>query len=270
MHPRQECLPCLTVCSFAGRRSGPGYRVARGWRDGPTTAKFPWQFPQEERWKQPHGRFSQTAPVATGRSCCQGCQLLLSRQGEGVGRVASRGTAFQMNNLFPRTLLVTRHHLLVKGKLWCILQHLQMIFFLSQMFFSFFALLPEEEYPNWACWSYCMAFSRILICSWNYASSSSGDAYCDWQLTPNFELWTGNFCVPACFQMRIPKSCVSVCPYHEKRNRPGFVNISPTVVHNIIDTSMERSSRVLHHGNPKFDFLKKRPCLPECFCCHVL
>ena len=30
-------------------------------------------------------------------------------------------------------------------------------------------------------------------------------------------------------------------PYAEKRNRPGFVNISPTLV---IDTSTERSSRV--------------------------
>ena len=40
---------------------------------------------------------------------------------------------------------------------------------------------------------------------------------------------------------------VSVCPYPEKRNNPGFINISPTVV---IDTSMERSSRVLQHGNP--------------------
>ena len=40
-------------------------------------------------------------------------------------------------------------------------------------------------------------------------------------------------------------------PYAEKRNRPGFVNISPTIV---IDTSTERSSRVLQHGNQKFDF----------------
>ena len=31
-----------------------------------------------------------------------------------------------------------------------------------------------------------------------------------------------------------------------------FVNISPT---SIIDTSMEMSSRVLQHENPKFDFL---------------
>ena len=38
-------------------------------------------------------------------------------------------------------------------------------------------------------------------------------------------------------------------PYAEKKNRPGFVNISPTLV---IDTSTERSSRVLQHK--KFDF----------------
>ena len=42
--------------------------------------------------------------------------------------------------------------------------------------------------------------------------------------------------------------CPSICPYPEKRNHPVFVNISPTLV---IDTSMERSSRVLQHGNPK-------------------
>ena len=52
--------------------------------------------------------------------------------------------------------------------------------------------------------------------------------------------------------MRIPKPCLSVClsvcPHPEKRYHHSFVNISPTLV---IDTSMERSSRVLHHGNPK-------------------
>ena len=39
-------------------------------------------------------------------------------------------------------------------------------------------------------------------------------------------------------------------------NHLSFVNISPTLV---IDTSMERSSRILHHGNPKiwFFFFKK-------------
>ena len=41
---------------------------------------------------------------------------------------------------------------------------------------------------------------------------------------------------------------LSVCPHPEKRYHHSFVNISPTLV---IDTSMERSSRVLHHGNPK-------------------
>ena len=47
---------------------------------------------------------------------------------------------------------------------------------------------------------------------------------------------------------------IEFCPYAEKRNRPDFVNISPTLV---IDTSMERSSRVLHHGNQKFDFFQE-------------
>ena len=59
--------------------------------------------------------------------------------------------------------------------------------------------------------------------------------------------------------MRIPKPCLSVCPsvclsicpYPEKRNHHSFVNISPTLV---IDTSMERSSRVLQHEIPKIWF----------------
>ena len=37
-------------------------------------------------------------------------------------------------------------------------------------------------------------------------------------------------------------------------NHPSFVTISPTLV---IDTSMERSSRVLQHGNPRFFFFQK-------------
>ena len=44
-------------------------------------------------------------------------------------------------------------------------------------------------------------------------------------------------------------------PYAEKKNRPGFVNISPTLV---IDTSMESSSRVLQHGNQKIWFFFKQ------------
>ena len=51
------------------------------------------------------------------------------------------------------------------------------------------------------------------------------------------------------FQNRVCLSVrPSVCPHPEKRNPLSFVNISPTLV---IDASMERSSRVLHHGNPK-------------------
>ena len=86
------------------------------------------------------------------------------------------------------------------------------------------------------------------------------EAYRDRRLTTNFELWVEIFCVPTCFHVRIPKPCLSVrlsvCPHPEKRYHHSFVNISPTLV---IDTSMERSSRVLHHGNPKiwFFFSKK-------------
>ena len=93
----------------------------------------------------------------------------------------------------------------------------------------------------------------MLFCY--YASPSSGEAYRDRRLTTNFELWVEIFCVPTCFHMRIPKPCLSVrpsvCPHPDKRNHHSFVNISPTLV---IDTSMERSSRVLHHGNPKIWF----------------
>ena len=90
----------------------------------------------------------------------------------------------------------------------------------------------------------------------HYASPTSGEAYRDRRLTTNFELWVEIFCVPTCFHMKIPKPCLSVCPsvhlsvcpHPEKRYHHSFVNISATLV---IDTSMERSSRVLHHGNPK-------------------
>ena len=102
----------------------------------------------------------------------------------------------------------------------------------------------------------------------HYASPTSGEAYRDRRLTTNFELWVEIFCVSTCFHVRIPKPCLSVCPsvrpsvcpsvcpHPEKRNPLSFVNTSPTLV---IDTSMERSSRVLHHGKPKiwFFFSKK-------------
>ena len=96
-------------------------------------------------------------------------------------------------------------------------------------------------------------FSPIII-KHSYAFPTSGEAYRDRRLTTNFELWVEIFCVPTCFHVRIPKPCLSVCPHPEKRYHHSFVNISPTLV---IDASMERSSRVLHHGNPKFFFSKK-------------
>ena len=98
----------------------------------------------------------------------------------------------------------------------------------------------------------------------HYASPTSGEAYRDRRLTTNFELWVEIFCVPTCFHMRNPKPfclsvrlsvCLSVCPHPEKRYHHTFVNISPTLV---TDTSMEWSSRVLHHGNPEmWNFFKK-------------
>ena len=52
---------------------------------------------------------------------------------------------------------------------------------------------------------------------------------------------------------------LSVCPYPMERNPLSFVNISPTLV---IDTSMERSSRVLQHGNTrKLIFFLNIACL---------
>ena len=50
-----------------------------------------------------------------------------------------------------------------------------------------------------------------------------------------------------CLSVR-PSVRPSICPYTEKRNHPSSVNVSLTL---LIDASMERSSRVLHHGNPK-------------------
>ena len=102
----------------------------------------------------------------------------------------------------------------------------------------------------------CVYFISTLNTIDIYASPTSGEAYRDRQLTTNFKFWVEIFCVLTCFHMRIPNPCLfvclsvclSICPYPEKRNHHSFVNISPTLV---IDTSMERSSRVLQHGNPK-------------------
>ena len=80
-----------------------------------------------------------------------------------------------------------------------------------------------------------------------YASPTSGEAYRDRRLTTNFELWVEIFLCADMFPYEDSKT-VSVCPHPEKRYHHSFVNISPTLV---IDTSMERFSRVLHHENPK-------------------
>ena len=111
-------------------------------------------------------------------------------------------------------------------------------------------------------YNFHLGFHYIFILGMHinyYASPSSGEAYRDRWWTINFELWVEIFCVPTCFHMRIPNPCLSVwpsvclsvCPHPEKRYHHSFVNISPTIV---IDTSMERFSRVLHHGNPKIGF----------------
>ena len=100
-------------------------------------------------------------------------------------------------------------------------------------------------------------FIHLIAENNNYASPSSGEAYRDRQLTTNLSFGLNFFVCRHVsiwgFQNRVcpsvrPSVRLSICPYPEKRNYPGFVNISPTLV---IDTSMERSSRVLHHGNPK-------------------
>ena len=44
---------------------------------------------------------------------------------------------------------------------------------------------------------------------WDFYASS-GDAYSDRQLTPNFEFWPEIFCVSTCFHMMLLKSSLSV------------------------------------------------------------
>ena len=57
------------------------------------------------------------------------------------------------------------------------------------------------------------------------------------------------------FELFSKKFEIEFCPYPERRNRSGFVDISPKLV---TDTSMERSSWVLQHGNRKCDFIFKK------------
>ena len=104
-----------------------------------------------------------------------------------------------------------------------------------------------------------MSMQNYFLQFRNYASPSSGEAYRDRQLITNFELWVEIF-VCRHVSMWGFQNRVSVCPsVHlsapREKNHPSFVNISPTLV---IDTSMERSSRVLHHGNPQIWFFSSK------------
>ena len=98
---------------------------------------------------------------------------------------------------------------------------------------------------------YVFQLATNLLDYYCYACLLSREAYCDWQPTFNFEL---KFLCADRFSYE-DSEIISVCLYSEERNCPGFVNISLTVV---IDTWMERSSRVLHHGNAEmWKFFKK-------------
>ena len=97
-----------------------------------------------------------------------------------------------------------------------------------------------------------MSFNRVKKILANiYASSSSKDAYCDRQLTPNFELLAEVFVYR---HVSIWGFRNNVCPSPEKS--PSFINISLSV---LIPIWMERSSRVLKHGNLNiwFSFTEK-------------
>ena len=102
-------------------------------------------------------------------------------------------------------------------------------------------------------------YATVVVVGKNYASPSSRDACSNRQLIPNFELWVEIFCVLTCFHMRIPKPCLSVHLYPEKRIHLNFVHIILTLV---IDTSIERFSQDYSLGTKKFVFLKKKTCLP--------
>ena len=70
----------------------------------------------------------------------------------------------------------------------------------------------------------------------------------DRQLTLNFELRVEIFMRRHVSINYEDFKIVFVCPYPKERNHPSFINISPAVV---IDTSMERFTRLLQHGKPK-------------------
>ena len=87
-----------------------------------------------------------------------------------------------------------------------------------------------------------------VIRGWIYRSTANSQF---WALSWNF-LCADMF---PCEDFKTVSVCLSICPYPEKRNHHSLVNMSPTLV---IDTSMERPSRVLQHGNPKIWFSCKK------------
>ena len=126
------------------------------------------------------------------------------------------------------------------NRIWfCDLLNLAIVFLINCLVTNFTTEENSRQYDEYI-------FNQLLCETSLCIPFSVENAYSDRQLTHNSEFEI--FCVPTFFHKRIPKPCLSVCPYPEKRNHPGFVNNSPTLV---INTSMERSSRVLQHGNPK-------------------
>ena len=95
---------------------------------------------------------------------------------------------------------------------------------------------------------------------------------CNSLLLIYFKIWTVFLALDFFYPqpMRI-KRVLSVRSYPEKIGHPIFVNVSPTLV---IDTPMERSSRVLQHEKPKIwiSFQKKSKLNLTCIltCAEVL
>ena len=166
-------------------------------------------------------------------------------------------TPYLFSRIFP---LFTCHLLYPNPVSFCapypfFLQTCLFLFFTPYLFcsrYTFFFLLrciSSSLYSIDTSLSTPRHFFRIL--SFYYASPSSGNAYCDRQLILNlcFELKKNCVCRHVFLRGFRNRVCLPVCPYPVKRYHPSFIDISPTLV---IDTSMERFSRVLQHENPKF------------------
>ena len=112
--------------------------------------------------------------------------------------------------------------------------------FKSSIYFTCNALIQyKSKHLTFVIWQFQLYIPVTLRC----IKRSTANSWF-WALSLNF----------VCADMfpyensKIVFVCLSV---PRERNHPIFVNISPTLV---IDTSMEMSSRVLHHGSPKISF----------------